>query len=213
MQSIVASTDPLPYVASLILKKDDAVLDIGANHGQMAMKFAQYCRHVYSFEPNPEQAALARKSMPDNVTLVEKAVSDSNQFVSFYIDRRPGMNAVASSILKLDEMPDEFSEKIEVEAITIDDFVAAKKINPKLIKIDVEGHERAVIEGGINTIRSHRPYVIFELWESYWPEFDACLSQISDIYRFHRLSDGLDAYHAYSERLGDDVDNIICVPL
>jgi hypothetical protein len=33
---------------------------------------------------------------------------------------------------------------------------------PALIKIDVEGAEQQVIEGGIRTISTHRPIVVFE---------------------------------------------------
>ena len=53
------------------------------------------------------------------------------------------------------------SKKIKVETITLDQIVGKDKM-PALIKIDVEGHESEVLEGGQQTIKVSKPIMIIE---------------------------------------------------
>ncbi len=54
-----------------------------------------------------------------------------------------------------------------VEIATLDKIEFSQPIH--LIKMDVEGYEIHVIEGGENFLRSNGyPYVIFEVWDSTW---------------------------------------------
>lgn len=50
-----------------------------------------------------------------------------------------------------------------VPVITLDGFCAAGDIVPDVVKIDVEGHEWAVLDGGADTFRTHRPVLILEV--------------------------------------------------
>jgi hypothetical protein len=53
-------------------------------------------------------------------------------------------------------------ETIDVPMTTLDDYVAGSGIQPDLLKIDTEGNEIFVLAGADKTIRSVRPYVVFE---------------------------------------------------
>jgi len=53
------------------------------------------------------------------------------------------------------------TETISVHAETLDESLPKGYI-PSLIKIDVEGAERFVFEGGIKTISEHKPIIVFE---------------------------------------------------
>ncbi len=61
----------------------------------------------------------------------------------------------------------EFSnyEKFQVNTKKIDQFDFQNKIS--FIKIDVEGHEREVIEGGLNIIKKDKPKLLVEIEEKY----------------------------------------------
>src|SRR5207249_1370277 len=52
-------------------------------------------------------------------------------------------------------------EKLTVRTETLDRNLPAGYV-PAFIKIDVEGAERQVIEGGIETISKYKPIVVFE---------------------------------------------------
>ena len=50
-----------------------------------------------------------------------------------------------------------------VECTTLDLQVAAEQIDPGFIKIDAEGSEHLVLEGGLETLRNYRPIILSEI--------------------------------------------------
>jgi hypothetical protein len=59
-----------------------------------------------------------------------------------------------------------------VDATTLDDFFAAKQRFPDFLKIDVEGHELAVLEGAKRILQRHRPAVLVECETRHRPDCD-----------------------------------------
>ena len=57
-------------------------------------------------------------------------------------------------------------ERLECEVRRWDDVTT----EPGLVKIDVQGHEASVLEGGIQTIRTHRPVLLLENSKDAEPE-------------------------------------------
>ena len=57
-------------------------------------------------------------------------------------------------------------QTVEVDALTLDGFVANRGVEPKFIKIDVEGHEPEALAGARMTIDRLRPliYMEFNSW-------------------------------------------------
>jgi hypothetical protein len=51
---------------------------------------------------------------------------------------------------------------LPVDVTTLDAFFDTHERGPDFLKIDVEGHELAVIEGARRTIESHRPTLLIE---------------------------------------------------
>jgi hypothetical protein len=51
---------------------------------------------------------------------------------------------------------------VRVSLTTLDAEVAAGARPPHFIKVDVEGHEFSVLRGAAQTLREHRPVVLFE---------------------------------------------------
>lgn len=51
---------------------------------------------------------------------------------------------------------------MRVKTTTIDTYSQKNKIEPDLIKIDVEGHERAVLHGGTKVISKNLPTILIE---------------------------------------------------
>ena len=55
---------------------------------------------------------------------------------------------------------------IDVPMLTLDEYSERTQSTPDVIKIDVEGHEREVLNGAEHVIRESRPAVIVEVGHS-----------------------------------------------
>jgi FkbM family methyltransferase len=143
----------------------DVALDIGANAGHYSRILRDRGCRVIAFEPNPRMAAHLR----DNVADIDR----NRRVGGFRPYRRHGVlyRLAARSFRQLrpsvqrdgradgkDRGPDHHNRRLLPRA----------GIAPKMLKIDVEGNEPAVIMGAVEVIHRHRPHIIFEFWESWW---------------------------------------------
>src|SRR5262249_24880785 len=143
-------------------------------------------------------AALRARDFPGNVAVHELAMSDRDGEATFYIDLRPGQSAVSSSLMELDDLKAMgMTRPITVHTTTIDNFVATGPI-PTFIKIDVEGCEPAVLEGARKTIETHRPKILFEMWETHWDRYADTFKWLSATHHLVRASDGMNALAYYT---------------
>ena len=109
------------------------------------------------------------------------------------------------------------SKKIKVETRTLDQMVGEDKI-PALIKIDVEGFELEVLEGGLQTIKVSKPLMIIE---SFPPKQERVVKTLVKIgYRIYdadRLSYiqnktyNLFAWHPDGPIDPSKIENILCL--
>jgi FkbM family methyltransferase len=145
-------------------------LDVGANVGAYSVLFGQWAGpsgRVYAFEPSP--AALrglvrhvALNSLEPVVKPVGAAVADRDGTGELIVAGTAGESRLAGA--------SERSETVTVPTVTIDSFCARERIQPALIKIDVEGAELAVLRGARETIRrgGESLAVFVELHPSIW---------------------------------------------
>jgi FkbM family methyltransferase len=129
--------------------------DLGASVGYLSLLMARKAGHVYSFEPAPHAVAEFRGHIAansfQNITIVEKAVSDCERVVNFALTD----NAFGSRIV-------ESGKGLEMTATTLDVFVASHPA-PNFIKIDVENEEGRVLEGARTVLRESQPLICCEL--------------------------------------------------
>lgn len=68
-------------------RKDDVVLDVGANIGIFTLKVAKNVKRVISVKPEPQNFSILSKNIAanylSNVTLLNLAVSDKEEVVHF----------------------------------------------------------------------------------------------------------------------------------
>lgn len=162
------------------------IFDIGANDGHKTEAFLQLAEKVISCEPDKENFKLLEtrfRNKKGRVILENKALSDKNGTAVMHI-HHPGsaFNTLSekwANILEADgikrwDEPVHFSEKQNIETITLDQLVSRHGI-PGFIKIDVEGFEENVLRG-----LSHRiPWLSFEtLLPDYRNELEHCLDII-----------------------------------
>jgi FkbM family methyltransferase len=61
---------------------------------------------------------------------------------------------------------------VQVDVTTLDAFFADQPRGPDFLKIDVEGHELAVLHGGRNTLEKYRPTLLLECEARHRPDSD-----------------------------------------
>ena len=138
------------------LFKQATALDIGANIGNHSLFFSDYFSRVVSFEPAAQTFRLLEynASLVGNVVCHNFGLSDADGEAPFTVH---GSNRGASQVRATAEGA---SERVRLRRL---DGVENLQGDIKLIKIDVEGHEPAVLRGAEALIRKHQPLVLFEL--------------------------------------------------
>jgi FkbM family methyltransferase len=137
-------------------------IDVGANNGLYTYALLQLgAPRIVAFEPNPKMAAILKLRFERHVRsgrlVVEtKGLSTERGQVDLFIPE--GAHALAS----LEPRAAQNQEKITVEIVPMDELDVPRV---GFIKIDVEGHEGAVLEGGRNLIARERPNILVEAEE------------------------------------------------
>jgi FkbM family methyltransferase len=156
------ATDEREYgLLDTFLKTGDWALDIGANIGHYTMRMSQLVGpegRVIALEPVPDTFALlaanARLFQHRNVSLLNVAASDKSASVGMQIPRFPeGLANYYQAQLTLAPAP------LNILTIAID-ALALPAI--RLAKIDVEGHELAVLRGMRRMLERDHPMLIVE---------------------------------------------------
>ncbi len=144
--------------------KDSTVVDVGACWGSYTYFFAKAAREVLALEPNPDLAAYLQRVVPDNVTVRHAAASDTAGRATLRIPRH-GRDPFALASLS-DDAEDDAFRVVEVETVRLDDLGLD---DVGLLKIDVEGHEEAVLDGAVGLLTGRRPEVLIEMEERHRP--------------------------------------------
>lgn len=180
--------------------------DIGSNIGSFAVAMAGLptIERVHAFEPMPrlhaELAANARESdQSGKIRCHPVAISDQNGTVEFSVlGVYSGANGVASTLI---HQPNPDGSRLVVQSRTLDHFIDGEEVLPDglcAVKIDVEGHEMAVLHGAGGFLR--RPCL---LQIEVYAEDQASSARIDDTLkdmgyrRFWQI--GADRYYAPEE--------------
>jgi len=142
-----------------ILEPDSDCLDVGAHEGlflRQMVRIAPRGRHV-AWEPLPRFARRLSEDFP-GVDVREAALASVPGEVDFqHAVDQPGWSGLRARPTSRGSR----FETIRVRAERLDDALAAG-VQPRFIKIDVEGAEEEVVLGGFQTFREHRPVIVFE---------------------------------------------------
>ncbi|QHS56329.1 FkbM family methyltransferase [Mucilaginibacter sp. 14171R-50] len=165
------------------LKPGDTAIDIGANIGLQSVRMSQCVGAegtVYAFEPLEYLQHKLKKNLAlnkaGNVTVFPYALSDTASETEFSIDDRAWNQGTFS-------LNNTFGNTKQAVTVKVGDNIPEVMglQNVSLIKIDVEGFEYHVLRGLTNTLKKHRPRIIFEYDSNYWPGTG---QSIHDCYNF-----------------------------
>jgi len=180
-----------PETTEFIFGATGTFVDVGASTGWFSIPMALRGHKVEAFEPNP---AVFRR-LSDNadlngavIAMHHAAASDKGDSVTMWINPAVPLTSGGSIERATCARP----KRIEVQAVRLDDALSG---DVSLIKIDVEGHEMAVLRGAEKTVERCRPHLVLE---ANTPDHCAALAL------------WLDA-HGYSWRRADH-RNMLCSP-
>jgi FkbM family methyltransferase len=153
-------SDNLDFLKSFI-KKNITVIDVGANIGYFSIEISKYLdssSKIIAIEPSPvnflRMQKVVKKKRPEPSTiLVLAGLSEENGWGSLEIDPSNPANH------KLTEEVDA-AKLVELQTL---DGITENLENVALIKIDVQGHELAVLMGGKRLLREQSPALLIEI--------------------------------------------------
>lgn len=143
--------------------------DVGTHFGVWSAAMVPHFSAVHAFEAMPRLAEMLRRGHRGGRVIVhEVAVSDSNGRTTL---RAPVIGWGRSTVEpqnRLAGLRDESSpvREIDVTMARLDDMNLP---DPAFIKIDVEGHELAVLEGARALLARARPVLVMEMEDRHAP--------------------------------------------
>ncbi len=141
------------------------VIDIGANVGSHTLLMTEFISKdslIFSFEPvygDIVQRNIIDNGFEDKICLFTQGLGKKNETIEINVmDRmKPNNFGTVSIVKKIDTA----ILKKKIGVITLDSIGLQ---NISLIKLDVEGMERDVLEGGRKTISENLPAIVIEIW-------------------------------------------------
>lgn len=121
---------------------DDAIVDVGAHHGIVALNYARLGASVYAFEPNPINYAVLKRNLALNptyrISAAQQALAAQCGNVSFNFGKTSTTGALA--IAERDWKRTD--QSLLVEAVTLESIMHRHGLDAiKLLKVDCEGEE------------------------------------------------------------------------
>lgn len=143
------------------IKKNDVVLDIGANIGFYAELLSSIVGEngkVHCFEPdvtNFHHLTNRCKNL-NNIQINNKAVSDKTEILKIYTSKKLNVDHRTYK-------PDEYDQEIDISAIAIDEYLN-NNTTVNFIKIDIQGFEMSAVRGMTKTLQSPNLKMLSEFW-------------------------------------------------
>jgi FkbM family methyltransferase len=160
------------------IPEGSVVIDVGANVGFFAIRFAQWngSGEVIAIEPEERNyraliAALRRQGVLERVRAVQAVAAEKQGTMFLKINRLHP----ADHKLSLDD------SGLKVAAVRLDDLVKHKGLaKPSLIKIDVQGAEMRVLRGASQILEQSGPALFIELSEAGLQAFGSSVAETID---------------------------------
>lgn len=159
------------------IKQAAVVLDIGANIGYHTLTAARLVGQkgrVFAFEPEPSNFDLlvrnAKANGYSNIIPLQKALSNKRGKARLFLHEAyweaHSLSPDNVSILSAGSEASTFSGRyVEVDVETLDELFKDYEGKVDFIKIDVQGAEMAVLEGGRNIIDKNKDLkIVTEFW-------------------------------------------------
>jgi FkbM family methyltransferase len=150
-----------------LLPERGLVIDVGANRGYYSFALQRLGQRVISFEPDRTYLKRLRALLGTQARIETVALSSDPGTGVMRVPHIGGAYGGSLGSLSNLAVPDEIvSSRYEVELRTLDSYSFD---DVAFIKIDVEGHEEAVLAGAQNTLKRAKPVLLVEIEERHNP--------------------------------------------
>ena len=151
-----------------VLKPKDVFLDVGANVGQTLLSAVAVRPdvHYYGFEASPDCVVylkqLVQKNNLKNISIFPCGLSNKNEIASLWVTRGNPTSAGSTVVTGVKDLGKRAAEHVPLFTLdTVWKQFSETKIS--VMKVDVEGHEVAVLEGAREVIAEHKPMIVLEI--------------------------------------------------
>ncbi|GAB3018648.1 FkbM family methyltransferase [Mycobacterium bourgelatii] len=176
----LGETRPDVQLARSLCDPNRVSVDIGADVGEFSIAMLTASRSVIAFEPRPAQArelATMFAAVGAPVRIEAVALSDEPGVTAMRVlEADPGRSTIDTDN-ELNDFDDATGpvQTIEVPVRRLDDL---KLDDVGLVKVDVEGHELAVLRGATDTLTRNRPAILVEAEERHHPNAVAEITEL-----------------------------------
>jgi FkbM family methyltransferase len=147
------------------------MIDVGAWYGPWSRRLARRADRLVALEPTSRHLVL-RQALPSNAEVIQAAASDHTGRAELWsVGAGDGADGL-SSLRKQDV----HGNSVTVPVVRIDDL---ELTGVTFMKVDVEGHELAVLRGAAQTIQRDRPRLLLEVESRHQP-IDELLSLLTE---------------------------------
>lgn len=156
-----------------IIDPTDTILDIGGHIGYLTLYFNSLISsrgRIFVFEPGLDNLYYLKKNLiQHNIQLIEKAISDKNGTINFFVESMTGQNNSIYENYPVFKVNKEYSSskeqynKVKVQSITVDSAIDEYGISPDFIKIDIEGAELLALKGMLKCLAKFTPKMLIEV--------------------------------------------------
>lgn len=195
-------------------------IDVGAKVGMYTYRIRANSSDVLAFEPIPLFHNMLKKVFEGKRGRIEPVAVSSSRGTAVLrmpFDHTGDAQFGRSTIDRANPLTHKQvarTEELEVETRTIDEY-ALPKVG--FIKIDVEGHEVAVLEGAEKTIAEHKPNLLIECNDDHQPDGRAKLAAWLTAHDYDgffvdgRTVKPMDQYDRAEHWEKHTIENFICI--
>jgi FkbM family methyltransferase len=155
------------HLLEFLCRPEADAIDVGANDGSYIHYLRRHVRRVIAFEPMPKLVKALHEKFPRGVVIEAMALSDRAGKIALRVPVVDGVPIEGCSTIS-DHASATYPGHIATE-VPMDRLDNIYRGDAGFIKIDVEGHEQAVLDGAIETVRRCRPRVLVEVLERLSP--------------------------------------------
>lgn len=168
-------------IAERFIEKGSAILDVGANFGQMSLVFSKLAGSngiVYSFEAQKRVFDILKKNIDANDVHNIEPLFNAVYFESGKIFKFPEPDFVEFSTYGSYNLPLDAVKGQEVKSLRIDDLQIEKPIS--FMKIDVQGCDLFAMQGAVETIKKHRMPILFEFEQRFQKTYETSFQDYAE---------------------------------
>lgn len=169
-----------------LAQKSETILDVGANIGLFSLiaSAVNPRAKIHAFEPTPNTYRILKENIDlnksKNITLHKLALSNTNGHVQMVSPKEAKLAGYDDSFNQISHT--DSPSATTTRSQRLDEFVKENNIRKiDLIKADIEGAEKLLFEGGLETLKNDRPYIIFENYDPHCKSFNHNAKDVIDL--------------------------------